>query len=193
MLRTSRLNPVVIPLIALVAALTLVYHTVEAQVKPFKVKGAGNAPEGLSVVGKVLPYTMSGTATQLGKYSGFGIAQVIGSDSTPTDEDAIFTGSFTGGYVFMAANGDQLVCEHPGTFGVYLDGQGRFFAVFDAIFSPKVLTINNNTYASTARFANVSGSFRMIAITGSFDIGAEATTAFDLEWEGAGSFSFPKK
>jgi len=170
----------VIPLIALVAALT-VCHTVEAQVKPFKVKGGGNAPDGLSVVGGVSPYTMSGTATQLGKYSGFGIAQVTGPVS------------FTGGYVFVAANGDRLVCEHPGTFTTHPDGQGRFFAVFDATFSPTNLTINNITYASTGRFANVSGSFRMIAITGSFDIVGVATTAFDLEWQGAGSFSFPKK
>ncbi len=108
MIRTSRLTPVVIPLIALVAALTLVCHTVEAQVKPFTVKGVGNAPKGLSVVGGVSPYTMSGTATQLGKCSGFGIAQVTAFDIVPTDPDAVFTGSFTGGFVFVAANGDRL-------------------------------------------------------------------------------------
>jgi len=195
MFRTSRLNLVVVPLIALVAVLTLACHRVEAQVKPFKVKGGGNAPEGLSVVGGVSPYTMSGTATHLGKYSGFGIAQVTGFDAVPTDPDAVFTGSFTGGFVFVAANGDRLVCKHPGTFGVYSDGEGGLFAVFDAIFSPTSLTIDHTTYASTGRFANVSGSFRMIAITESFtiDMQAGATTAFDLEWQGEGSFTFPKK
>jgi hypothetical protein len=193
MFRTSRLNAVVVPLIVLVAVLTLPCRRAEAQVKPFKVKGEGNAPEGLSVVGGVSPYTASGTATHLGKYSGLGIAQVTGQDAEPTDPDAFFTGSFTGGFVFVAANGDRLVCKHPGTFGVYFDGQGGFFAVFDAIFSPTSLTIDGTTYESTGRFANVSGSFRMIAITESFTIGPEATTAFDLEWQGEGSFRFPKK
>ena len=93
----------------------------------------------------------------------------------------------------MAANGDRLVCKHPGTFGVYSDGQGGLFAVFDAIFSPSSLTIDGTTYKSTGRFANVSGSFRMIAITESFTIPGGATTAFDLEWQGEGSLSFPKK
>ncbi len=195
MFRTSQLNDAVVALLALVAVLTLACDRAEAQVKPFKVKGGGNAPEGLSVVGGVSPYTVSGTATHLGKYSGLGVAQVTGMDEVPTDPDAIFTGSFTGGFVFVAANGDRLVCKHPGTFGVYSDGQGGFFAVFDAIFTPTSLTIDDTTYESTGRFANVSGGFRMIAITESFTIDLEvgATTAFDFKWEGEGSFSFPKK
>ncbi len=195
MIRTSRLNVVVVPLIALVAVLTLACPRAEAQVNPFKVKGEGNAPEGLSVVGGVSPYTASGTATHLGKYSGFGIAQVTGMDEEKTDPDAIFTGSFTGGFVFVAANGDRLVCKHPGTFGVYSDGQGGLFAVFDAIFSPTSLTIDDTTYESTGQFASVDGSFRMIAVTESFtiDIDAGATTAFDFAWQGEGSFSFPKE
>jgi hypothetical protein len=195
MFRTSRMNTVVVPLIALVAVLTLACHEVEATVKPFKVKGGGNAPEGLSVVGDVSPYTASGTATHLGRYSGFGVAQVTGMDEEPTDPDAISTGSFTGGFVFVAANGDRLVCEHPGTFGVYSDGQGGLFAVFDAIFSPTNLTIGDTTYESTGRFANVNGGFRMIAITDSFtiDMEAGATTAFDFEWRGKGWFNFPSR
>ncbi len=195
MLRTSRRNAVMVPLVALVAVLTLPCHRAEAQVKPFKVKGEGNAPEGLSVVGEVSPYTASGTATHLGKYSGFGIAQVTGMDEEPADPDAVFTGSFTGGFVFVAANGDRLVCEHPGTFGVYSDGQGGLFAVFDAIFSPTSLTIDGTTHESTGRFAHVSGSFRMIAVTESFviDMQIGATTEFDFEWQGKGSLSFPKK
>src|SRR5262249_8742496 len=130
MFRTSRLNAVVVPLIALVAVLTLACHRAEAHATPFKIKGGGSGPEGLSVGGGVSPYTAAGTATHLGKYSGFGIAQVTGMDEEPTDPDAIFTGSFTGGFVFKAANGDRLVCKHPGTFAVYFDGEAGLFAVF---------------------------------------------------------------
>ncbi len=174
-------------IIRFVAGLVLVVllaapGTSEAQVKPFKVEGKGNAPEGLSVIGGVSPYTMSGKATLLGKYSGFGIAQVTGE------------GTFTGGFVFVAANGDKLVCEHPGTFAVYPDGAGKLYAIFDAIFTPASLTIDGTLYESTGRFANASGSFRMIATTKSFTIlETGSTTPFDLSWQGLGILNFPNK
>lgn len=126
---------------------------------------------------------MSGTATHLGKYSGFGIAQV-------TEQP----GTFTGGFVFVAANGDKLVCEHPGTFAVYPDGSGKFYAIFDAIFTPASLTIDGTEYESTGRFANAGGSFRMIATTKSFEIlETGSTSAFDLSWQGVGMLNLPKK
>ncbi len=170
--------------------------TSEAQVKPFKVKGVGNAPEGLSLIPfDASPYTMSGTATHLGKYSGFGIAYVTTDDPGPLPTGAVFNGSFSGGFVFVAANGQRLVCEHPGTFAVYPDGEGRLYAVFDAIFTPASLTIGETTYESTGRFRNLDGSFRMIATTESFDIDFEnfTTSEFDLSWAGEGSLDFPKK
>jgi hypothetical protein len=175
MFYNSWLKSVVVPLTALVVALTLTCQQAEAQVKPFKVKGEGESgPEGLSVIGAPSPYGATGTATHLGNYSGSGFAQVTGP------------GTFTGAFDFVAANGDVLSCVHPGTFAVYPDGQGRFFAIFDAIFTP--------TSASTGKFANVGGSFRMIAITESFDVlPTGSTTPFDFEWHGEGSLEFAKK
>ena len=194
MFRSSRLNEIVVPLIAIVALLATNCPRAEAQTKPFAVVGRGNGPEGLSVVGGLSPYTMSGTALHLGRYSGLGVAQVTGMDAVPTDPHAVFTGTFTGGYVFVAANGDRLVCQHPGTFAVYSDGHGGLFAIFDANFSPSSLTIGSTTYVSTGRFAGVGGSFRMIAVTESFtiDMMTGSTTPFDLAWAGAGWLNFPK-
>lgn len=105
MFRTSRINAVVVPLIALIAVLTIACQSAEAQVKPFKAKGGeGNAPEGLSLIPfEALSYTNSGTATHLGKYSGFGIAYVTTDDPGPLPEGAAFNGSFSGGFVFVAA------------------------------------------------------------------------------------------
>ncbi len=193
MFRTFRLSAVVV---ALVASLLLSSQRAEAQVKPFKVKGGGNAPEGLSLIPfDAAPYTMSGTATHAGKYSGFGIAYVTPEDPGPLPAGAAFNGSFSGGFVFMAANGHKLVCEHPGTFAVYPDGKGGFYAIFDAIFTPNNLNIGETTYESTGKFVNVSGSFRMIATTESFDIDFEnfVTSAFNLTWIGEGLLDFPKK
>ena len=166
----SRLKSVAVSLTVLVA-LALTCHRAEAQVKPFMVSGAGTGPVGLSVVGAPSPYAVTGTATHLGKYSGVGFAQVTGP------------GTFTGAFDFVAANGDVLSCVHPGTFALYPDGNGRLFAIFDATFTP--------TSASTGKFTNVGGSFRMIAITESFDIlPTGSTTPFDFEWQGEGSLEF---
>jgi len=196
MVRTSRLSAVVFPLIALVTLFALTPQRAEAQIKPFKVTGSGNAPEGLSLnLGNASPYTMSGTATHLGKYSGFGIAYVTAFDSGPFLDGAALSGSFSGGFVFVAANGDRLVCEHPGTFAVYPDGEGRWYAIFDAIFTPTSLTIDGTTYESTGRFLDVDGGFRMIATTESFDIDLEnfVTSEFDLSWVGDGWLDFPQE
>jgi hypothetical protein len=168
----------------------------EAQVKPFKVKGGGNAPEGLSLIPfDAGPYAGSGTAAHLGKYSGFGVAYLTLDDPGPAPLGAVLYGSFSGGFVFVAANGDRLVCRHPGTVAVYPDGEGRFYAIFDAIFTPASLTIGKTTYTSTGKFRNAGGSFRMIATTESFDIDLEnaVTSAFDFSWVGEGTLDFPKK
>ena len=97
--------------------------------------------------------------------------------------------------MFVAANGDRLVCEHPGTFAVYPDGEGRLYAIFDAIFTPTSLTIDGTTYESTGRFLDVDGGFRMIATTESFDIDLEnfVTSEFDLSWVGDGWLDFPRE
>ena len=170
MKRNFRLNTFVGFLAAVLALFAFTCQHAEAQVKPFKVKGEGNAPEGLSLIPfDAGPYTASGTATHLG-VPGFGIAYLTTDNPGPIPPGAAFNFSFSGGFVFVAANGDRLVCEHPGTVAVYPDGAGRFYAVFDAIFTPASLTIGETTYTSTGKFKNVGGSFRMIATTESFDI-----------------------
>jgi hypothetical protein len=143
-------------------------NAVQAQFKPFKVKGTGDAPDGLSILGLESPYSATGTATHLGKYTGIGFAQVTGD------------GTFTGAFLFVAANGDMLLCEHPGTFEVIPDGD-RFYAVIDAIFTP---------VAGTGRFADVVGGFRMIATTEPFDFAVGGTTPFELKWRGKGELGF---
>ena len=57
----------------------------------FTVSGVHRSQHGRILVGEtVSPYTASGTAAHLGKYSGFGIAQVTGMDEEPTDPGAVF-------------------------------------------------------------------------------------------------------
>lgn len=196
MKRNFRLNTIVGFLAAVLALFAFTCQHAEAQVKPFQVKGEGNAPEGLSLIPfDAGPYTVSGTATHLGAYSGFGIAYLTTDDPGPIPPGAALHASFSGGFVFVAANGDRLVCQHPGTVAVYPDGAGRFYAVFDAIFTPASLTIDGTTYTSTGKFKNVGGSFRMIATTESFDIDFDnfVTSEFDFSWIGEGKLNFPKK
>ncbi len=89
------------------------------------------------VLGPLLHVGDSNTPRQvhLGKYTGFGIAYVTTDDPGPLPPGAAFNGSFSGGVVFVAANGRRLVCEHPGTFAVYPNGEGGFYAIFDATFT----------------------------------------------------------
>ena len=143
-------------------------NAVQAQVKPFKVKGGGETFVGLSTLGLESPYTATGTATHLGRYAGAGFVQVTGP------------GTFSGEFGFVAANGDMLPCEYVGTFEVFPAGD-RFYAVFDAIFTP---------LEGTGRFADVGGGFRMIATTSPFDFTAEGTTPFEFNWRGKGQLGF---
>src|SRR5689334_22109131 len=92
----------VVRLTATLVALTLACRTASAQVVPFKVTGGGPAPDGLSIIGKDSPHSATGNATQLGRYSGNGIANVLTFD--PSSGSGTFEGSFT----FVAANGDKL-------------------------------------------------------------------------------------
>ena len=73
MFRTFRLNTVVVSLLALAAVLTLACPRAEAQVKPFKIVGAGVGPNGIPLPGGSAPHWSIGEATHLGKYYGQGI------------------------------------------------------------------------------------------------------------------------
>jgi hypothetical protein len=76
----------------------------------------------------------------------------------------------------------MLPCEYLGTFDVNFDGE-RFFAVFDAFFTPR---------EGTGRFADVDGGFRMIATTEQFDftLDGTGTTPFEFKWRGNGELSY---
>src|SRR5205085_3330879 len=63
MLRTSRLFKFGVFPIAFVAVLALACHSAQAQVKPFKITGGGNAPEGISLIpGVPAPHDAVGNA-----------------------------------------------------------------------------------------------------------------------------------
>ena len=149
-------------------------NAVQAQVKPFKVKGTGDSPLGLSILGDMSPYTATGTATHLGKYNGDGFVQVTGD------------GTFSGKFYFMAANGDMLPCEYSGTFLLIPEGD-KFYAVFDACFTP---------LAGTGRFEDLDGGFNMIATTEPFGLTFNeegmptGTTPFEFKWRGKGQLGF---
>ena len=164
-------------------ALSLTAADANAENKPFKVSGGGTAPDGLSVFGYASPHNATGTATQLGEYSGNGSAEVLSFDQKT------LTGTFQGSFVFVAANGDRLACNYggPGTFTVTVAESGEATVEFIAVFTP-------DPAKCTGRFANVTGgSFLMIANTSPFELTLDAegfTPPFDYTWEGEGSLEF---
>jgi hypothetical protein len=192
MVRSPKLKGVVTPLAALVAVLTLVCGSAEAQVKPFKVTGGGPAPEGLSIFGAGSPHSATGTATQLGKYSGDGVANVL------TFNPITGAGTFQGIFTFVAANGDKLACtygdtengaEVVGQFQLFDDGGGNVTVVFIAEFNPVPALC-------TGRFKDIiDGSFIMVAVTEPFALQVDEdgfTPPFNYVWSGAGWLEFKK-
>jgi hypothetical protein len=192
MVRSPQLKGVIAPLAALVAVLTLVCGSAQAQVKPFKVTGGGPAPEGLSVFGDDSPHSATGTATHLGKYSGDGIANVL------TFDPLTGAGTFQGFFTFVAANGDKLVCtygdtengaQQVGQFQLFDAGEGNVTVVFIAEFNPV-------PELCTGRFANViDGSLIMVAVTEPFVPQLDQdgfTPPFNYAWEGDGWLEFKK-
>ncbi len=95
MTRNFRLNMIVGFAASFLAFFAFTCQYAEAQIKPFKVKGGGNAPEGLSLIPfDAGPYTVSGTATHLGAYSGFGIAYLTTTESFDIDFENFVTSEF---------------------------------------------------------------------------------------------------
>ncbi len=178
-------------ILALVAVLVVVPDAVHAQVKPFKIRGGGTAPLGVSILGDPSPHNATGNATHLGKYSG---------------DEGIFTslsfnpatgGTFKGSFVFVAANGDRLAFTYgdtgngAATDGVYFPvpaGDGKFIIVFCAEFNPI-------PEQCTGRFADViAGSFIMLAMTEPIDLVLVGgfSPPFAYTWEGEGTIEFAK-
>jgi hypothetical protein len=132
------------------------------------------------------PHSATGNATELGKYSGNGVFQLLSIDP------ATLTGTFEGVFTFVAANGDQLamnygaVPNNPGQFVLLSTGQpGQFYAVFVAEFTP-------NPALSTGRFADaIGGGFTMVASSAPFSLTPTGfSTPFVYCWVGEGSLVF---
>jgi hypothetical protein len=164
-------------------------HPADTRVVPFKVTGGGNAPAGLPVIpGATAPHDATGTATELGKYTGQGVFTLDSIDFST------LTGTFHGTFTFVAANGDKLVMSYgtvtPGLFSLTPPAaDGTVVAQFVAVFTPI-------PGQSTGRFANViGGSFVMIATSAPFVLSVNAqgyTPAFTYTWEGQGTLEFAK-
>lgn len=193
MLRTSWLKNVVVHLTTVVALLTVACHSAEAQVKPFKITGAGVAPEGLPLPGQApRPHWIVGNATHLGRHYGEGTVQ---TDTATFNPDGSISGEFGSGepFVFTGANGDILSCEYgrtefgastPGTFELVPVGPpGFYMAFFIAEFVPV-------SAECTGKFAGVTGSWVMYAVTEPFLLGS--TDPIDYSWEGNGALKFTK-
>lgn len=171
----------------------------EAQEKPFKIRGTGVGPLGLPLPQTgPRPLSATGTATHLGHYTGSGDIQ---TDSAVVDPvNGIITGEFGSGspFVFIAADGSELVADfgrtdlgaaQPGSFRLQileqLPGGGlRVVGIFTAEF-----VVRPNL--STGRFAGVTGSWIMVAVTEPFVLGS--SDPVDFSWEGEGTLTFPRK
>ena len=165
-------------LVALSLVLTLGSLETGAQVKAFKVVGAGIAAKGFpTAVNTPEPQWAKGHATDLGKYYAVGMFELLQ-----------FTGATTANFsssqpcVFTAANGEKLVFTYGDTsngakqagqvtltpVGMTTQGVPIFTARLVAEFNPVV-------GSSTGRFAKVTGgSFVMIAQSDPFVWGATA-------------------
>jgi hypothetical protein len=187
MFRNFRLQIVVVPLFALAAILTLAGPRAEAQVKPFRVTGGGVAAKGIpAVVGMPLPHTAVGVATELGRYHGVGMVELLRFTSASTAD-------FDSGvpFVFTAANGDKLAftygvvangAKQAGKVTLSPAGRGKVTARFVAEFNPVPALC-------TGRFQRVTGgSFIMVAVTEPFVFGA--TNPVRYTWSGQGSIRF---
>jgi hypothetical protein len=190
-----RLHKFGVVLTTLVAVLAVASQGAQAQVKPFKISGGGNVPDGLSLIpGVPSPHDAVGNATQLGKYHGEGNFQLLAYTSALTAEF-----SSAPDFVFTAANGDDLAFTYgdvnndaqPGEVELFPLDDGSLIAVFVAEFNPVPAKC-------TGRFAKVvGGSFIMVAVSEpfffDFDNPADPrTTPFEYSWDGEGSLTFEK-
>jgi hypothetical protein len=175
------------------AALVAAAQDENTQVVPFKVTGGGPAPGGLPLFpGGSGPHFATGTATQLGNYTGEGTF-VLGTLNTSATGQV--TGTFEGSFMFVAANGDRLTFNYgtgfTGKFTGQLSADGTTVVnvTFDAVFTP-------DPSKCTGRFANViGGSFRMIANAPSISLISSVpgyTAPFNYTWSGEGYLVFSR-
>ena len=194
MIRCTRWNALVTPLVSLLAILVVASGPAQAQVKPFKITGGGTAPDGIPIFtgGPAAPHNATGNATHLGKYTGDeGMFTLLSIDLST------LTGTFEGSFVFVAANGDRLKCNYrgnpdipgTGTFSGTLDADGNVVVTFVQEFVPV-------PEESTGKFATITGgSFIMIATSEPFPLEISPdgyTPPFAYTWVGEGTLTFGK-
>lgn len=189
-----RRNWKIVELIAIAAVLVMACGTTHAQVKPFKIVGAGLGTEGIPLPGAPSrPHWAAGTATHLGKYYGDGRVQTD-TNNLAFHGDGSITGEFGSAvpFVFAGADGDELACHYgrtafgaaePGTFLLAPLGGGVYMAFWIAEFVPVA-------EECTGKFAGVSGSWIMYARSEPFVLGASDPVAYS--WQGQGSLTFAK-
>jgi hypothetical protein len=195
MKRISAQRVLTVSLVAVLGLATLASADKKTTVtKPFKVKGGGVAPEGLRPPGEVTTHLIDGTATHLGHHTGEGNFDIYSlAPTSPTTLEGTF-GSHDA-CVFVAANGDELVCYYGrldkgaadvGTFeitdlDITPDGPlVEAFFIAEFVVQPE----------STGRFAGASGNWIMYAQTEPFILGSSDPVAYT--WEGEGTLTLPK-
>jgi len=150
--------------------------------KKFKINGSGPA-DPLLLDGTPVAHAASGTGTFLGRYQGEGHFRALSFD--PNTLTATFESAPT--FTFTAANGDKLVTTYgqgangPGTAWAFPQDDGSLIVVFLAEFNPV-------PSQCTGRFAGVTGSWMMLAISEPLIPGV---TPFDYSWTGEGTLTFP--
>ena len=182
-----------------VATLLALSIQAQAQVKPFKLQGAGVGPTGLPLPGQeARGHWASGEATHLGRHLAQGTLQTF--SAVPDLANGRITGLFGSAspFVFQAANGDKLVtwygntdhgATQPGTFEL---------TIVDVMPTGQLL-VNAKWIAefvvqpgdSTGRFAGVTGSWVMYAQTTKPFL-LPSTDPVHYSWQGEGRLLFPK-
>jgi hypothetical protein len=188
-------KPILVMFAICAFAFALAEGRAEAQAEHFKITGGGIAPTGLPLPGEAPRSHWSvGRATGLGEYSGEGYVE---TETATFNADGTITGTFgsAGPYLFTAADGDVLACYYgqtafgattPGTYTLVPQpelGEGIYIAYFVAQFVP---------YAPdcTGKFAGVTGSWTMYAMTEPFMLGSSEPLAY--VWEGEGTLTFAR-
>jgi hypothetical protein len=169
-----------------------------AEDRPFKIKGGGEAAEGLPLPGQdPRPLSAVGEATFLGRYHGEGT--IVTFSAVPDVAHGVIHGTFGSGspFYFTAANGDVLATQFGRTdFGA--EEPGHFTLTIQEVLPGGALVVTGHFVAefvvepqiSTGRFAGVTGRWWMTADSEPFVLGSDATTAY--HWEGAGELTFPR-
>ncbi|MFO0877441.1 MAG: hypothetical protein U0840_08705 [Gemmataceae bacterium] len=175
----ARLKFLLVACIRLLALATVIVGgtRAEAQVKSFKINGAGIVDYIPTAPGLTPAHWAVGNATELGKYYGLGAVQV----------DDVVTGAFSSAVPFVceAANGDKLAFDYSGFVQVLFDENGAPYTLWIAEFTPALAQC-------TGRFSKViDGSFIMTAISAPFNPFVPAPVEYS--WEGKGWIEYKRK